>query len=45
MKIGQKYGIQKRIVKFSANVIRNIGGLHKNFASEHLTKVKPQNVK
>ncbi len=38
MRLNQKYDLQERFVKFSASIILNIGGLNKNFASEHLAK-------
>jgi len=38
MNVHQKYDLQERLVKFSASIILNVGGLNKNFASEHLIK-------
>ena len=38
MSVNHKYDLQERLVKFSANIILNIGGLNKGFASEHLAK-------
>ena len=38
MSVHQKYDLQERLVKFSASIILNVGGLNKNFASEHLIK-------
>ncbi|WP_130286193.1 four helix bundle protein [Aquimarina brevivitae] len=32
------YDLQKRLVKFSASIILNVGGLNRSFASEHLIK-------
>ena len=34
----RKYDLQRRLVKFSAEIILNVGGLNKNFASENLIK-------
>jgi len=33
-----KYDLQKRLVIFSAEIIKNVQALHKNYAAEHLTK-------
>lgn len=33
-----QYDLQKRLVSFSAEIIKNIHALHKNYAAEHLTK-------
>lgn len=33
-----KYDLQKRLVIFSAEIIKNVQELHKNYAAEHLTK-------
>ena len=37
-KEGRKYDLQRRLVRFSADIILNVGSLNKNFASEHLIK-------
>lgn len=38
MKSVVKYDLQKRLVKFSADIILNIAMFKKNYAAEHLTK-------
>ncbi len=34
----QDYDLQQRLVNFSAEVIKNVNALHKNYAAEHLIK-------
>ncbi|WP_233194441.1 four helix bundle protein [Aquimarina sp. I32.4] len=37
-KLIQKFDLQERLVKFSANIILSVNGLSKGYASEHLAK-------
>lgn len=38
MEKNYQYDLQKRLVSFSAEIIKNVHALHKNFATKYLTK-------